>query len=148
MQKQWYLLYSISNNLQPMIIFTVNVQETNFGLFVLRCLGMETLSIDQIDELLGCIRLRSEREDRVRAVLSAWKSLGSVPVDIVRGKIHIVDAEFRMDLIDDDVKRRKEIHEMDDRNSESRWVQVCYMWVAILDSAMRYTNVKFWIIWN
>lgn len=69
-----------------------------------------------------------QRKDDVRGVLYASKSFRLMKVHSRRGKAHILYACFGVDMIDDDVTKKREILEMKDENSESRWSSsMCYV---------------------
>lgn len=74
-------------------------------------LSCNALPIDKVDERLGCIRLRWHRTDGIDGVLSASKEYGLVPVDSLRGKVHIVPADCAMESISESDQRKRALKE-------------------------------------
>ena len=63
---------------------------------------------DQIDSTLNCVRLQWHRTAGDNAYYSA-PEFGIVPVESIRGRVHIVPADFAMDVIGDHVDRKQKL---------------------------------------
>ena len=64
------------------------------------------LPIDAIDECLNCVRVRWHRTEG-NEWFSAGKEYGLVPIDAIRGRVHLVRADYAYPLLDPSVERRR-----------------------------------------
>lgn len=76
------------------------------------------VSVDTVDRTLNCIRVRWDKIAGVQSVLSAAKSFGLVPVDSIRGKVHLVPGDTGVELLSRKSIRKKEIESLKDGNDE------------------------------
>lgn len=81
-------------------------------------LGEEKLSVDEMDSTLKCIRLRWHRTQG-NNIYSSGKEFGLVPVECIKGKVHVVRADFAMPIIGNHVRKKKEVESL--RDGEDGW---------------------------
>ena len=93
--------------------------------------------VDGIDSSLNCIRLKWQRTEGEEGTLSCSKQFGLIPIDSVRGLVHIVRADAAMGLISDTVARKKEMADVG--GGESGWPSEMYIQSTVkqLDGVMQ-----------
>lgn len=82
-------------------------------------LGEKELKMDRIDLILDCIRLQWQKTKGEYGKTSSAKYYDLVPVDTIRGKVHIVPADHEIFILDSAVERKKEYDIL--RADETGW---------------------------
>ena len=82
-------------------------------------LPASALKMDSIDKSLDCVRLQWQRTNGDEHGHLAAKYFDLVPVDTIRGVVHIVPADIEIPLMSTHVKRKGEYDEL--RNGEEGW---------------------------
>lgn len=81
-------------------------------------LGADNLEVDAIDKKLNCIRLRWHRTQGDGSYASS-REYGLVPVDSIRGRIHVVRGDVGMELVHESLHRKAQLVEL--CNGELGW---------------------------
>lgn len=68
-----------------------------------------------VDKTLSCARAERDRRDNAQGILETSRSFRLVSVDSLRGRLHIVPANFGISLLHDNVLQKNEVDDFSDK---------------------------------